>query len=192
MEGAVAIVAAFEYSPTMTTENREADGMMCCASCGIAAIDDVKLMDCDAGCGLVKYCSDICQEIHREQHDEQCRKRVGELRDKELFTQPDESHLGECPICCLPLSLDLKKSSFMNCCSKTVCLGCGHSNKKRETMEGLEQRCLFCREPLPKSHAEMNKQCMERVMRNDPSAIRVMGKERYNTGDYKSALKFFH
>ena len=76
--------------------------MMCCASCDVAAIDDVQLKGCDGGCGLVKYCSVDCEENHREQHDEECKKRRAEFRDKELFTQPDGSHLGECPICCLP------------------------------------------------------------------------------------------
>ena len=75
-----------------------------CACCGTAAVvDNVKLKDCDAGCDLVKYCSDDCQENHREQHEEECMKRMAELRDDDLFTMPDGSHLGECPICCLPL-----------------------------------------------------------------------------------------
>ena len=43
--------------------------MMCCASRGIAGVDDVKLKLCDGGCDLVKYRSDDCQELHREQHD---------------------------------------------------------------------------------------------------------------------------
>ena len=34
---------------------------MLCACCGVAAIDDVKLKDCDDGCDLVKYCSNECQ-----------------------------------------------------------------------------------------------------------------------------------
>ena len=37
---------------------------MCCASCGIAEVDDIKLMDCDA-CDLVPYCSDECKADHR-------------------------------------------------------------------------------------------------------------------------------
>jgi hypothetical protein len=51
-----------------------ADDMMCCASCGIAAIDDAKLKKCNDGCDLVKYCSDGCQEKHREQHESACKK----------------------------------------------------------------------------------------------------------------------
>ena len=36
---------------------------ICCASCGIAAVDDVKLMDCDGGCDIVKYCSVTVKKI---------------------------------------------------------------------------------------------------------------------------------
>ena len=65
-------------------ESLSDDVMMCCASCGISAIDDVKLKDCDGGCDLVKYCSDDCQENHREQHEEEESKK--RLRDRDLFT----------------------------------------------------------------------------------------------------------
>ena len=174
----------------MSAENEAADMMMCCASCGRAEVDDIKLKICDC-CNLVKYCSDACQENHRDQHEEECKKQTAKLRGRDLFEQPDISFMGECPICCLPLSLDPKKSSFMNCCSKTVCLGCMYANKRREYEAGLEQKCLFCREPLPKSHAEMNKQCMERVKRNDPAAMTHVAKKRDQEGDYKTAIKYF-
>ena len=36
------------------SEENEAVDTSCCASCGIAEIDDIKLKDCD-GCDLVKY-----------------------------------------------------------------------------------------------------------------------------------------
>ena len=89
-----------------------------CASCGIAGVDDTKLKLCDGGCDLVKYCSDECQENHREQHDEECKTRKAQLHDKKLFTQPDISYPGECPLCCLPLSLDMSKSIMMNVAAK--------------------------------------------------------------------------
>src|SRR6056300_2076408 len=92
----------------------------CCASCGKAAVDDVKLKKC--ACLLVKYCSVECQKNHRSQHKKACKKRMAEMRDDKLFTQPDESHLGECPICCLPNPLDRHKSSIFDCCSQRICL----------------------------------------------------------------------
>ena len=98
-----------------------------CASCGIAPVVDIKLKLCD-GCDLVKYCSDRCQENHREQHEEDCKKRKAEIRAKELFEQPDESHLGECPLCFLPMPLDPQKSTFYSCCCKMVCNGCDYAD----------------------------------------------------------------
>ena len=54
-------------------EVEEAD--LCCANCGVAEVDDIKLelKDCD-GCDLVKYCSDGCREEHQEKHSEECKK----------------------------------------------------------------------------------------------------------------------
>src|SRR6056300_1273753 len=119
----------------MSAEEVAAD-MMCCASCGKAEVDDVKLKKC--ACDLVKYCSVACRENHGEQDDEECKKRLAEIRERDLFEQPDESHLGECLICCLPLSLDADKSRFMPCCSKLICNGCSFANATREFERHLQ------------------------------------------------------
>src|SRR5210317_2575984 len=103
------------------SKTEEAD--ICCANCGMAEVDDIKLENCD-GCDLVKYCSDKCREEHREQHDEDCKNRGQELHNDDLFTQPDGSHLGECPICFLPMPLDPQKKLFRSCCSNFICMGC--------------------------------------------------------------------
>jgi tetratricopeptide (TPR) repeat protein len=178
-----------------------------CASCGIAGVDDVKLKLCNGGCDLVKYCSDGCQELHREMHEQECKKRVDEmrddiqrraaelrqkfLRDKSLFEVPGGNHLGDCPICCLPLPIDLKKSMLMGCCSKSICKGCHFANQKREYEAGLEHRCAYCREPLPKTDEEFDEYRMERVKKNDPVAMREMGRPYYREGDYKTAFEYF-
>jgi hypothetical protein len=163
-----------------------------CASCGIAAIDDIKLKACDGGCDFVKYCSDNCQELHREQHEEECKERKAELHDKELFTQPNSSYMGECPICCLPLSIDMSKSTMMTCCCKFICMGCNYANEKREKEAGLEHRCVYCREPVPDSEEECIKNIMERIKKyNDPVAMTHMGKDHYLKGEYAKALKYF-
>ncbi len=162
-----------------------------CAGCGIAAIDAVKLKLCDGGCDLVKYCSDDCQENHKEQHEAACRKRKAELRDKQLFTQPDGICYGECPLCCLPLPLDSSKSTMMSCCSKIICIGYEYANDKREIEGGLERRCAFCREPLPKSQEESDKRTMKRIKKNDPVAITVMGKKHKKEGDYEKAVEYY-
>ncbi len=162
-----------------------------CASCGIAAIDDITLKFCD-DCDLVKYCSVECQENHREKHEEDCKKRKAELHDKQLFSQPDISHWGECPICCLPLPIDPSKSTMMSCCCKLICKGCDYANQKREIEQGLRPRCPFCREPAPKSKEEGLKRVMTRIKKNnDPVAITEMGKRLDREGNYGKALEYY-
>ena len=159
-----------------------------CASCGIAEVDDVKLKECD-GCDLVRYCSDECQKNHESEHEEECKKRAAELRDELLFKQPESSHLGDCPICSLPLSLDSKKRSVYSCCSKLICNGCGHANKIREDNMRLRHSCPFCREPLPKRECGKHHR-MKRVEKDDPVAIRHKGIEQYHKRDYHSAFEY--
>ena len=168
--------------------------MHCCASCGIAEIDDIKLKDCD-GCDLVKYCSDACQEDHISEHKEACKKRgeLLELRDKFLFKQPESTHSGDCPICCLPIpiEIDQSKSRFYTCCSKLICKGCNVANMKREYEGRLQQKCPFCRNALPDTEEEADAQTMKRIEANDPAAICHMGTKRYNEGDYEAAFEFY-
>ena len=72
----------------------EEDTMLCCASCGIAGDDDIKLKKC--ACKLVQYCSVKCQKDHRPKHKKECKQQVAELRDEILFKQPESNHLGDC------------------------------------------------------------------------------------------------
>jgi len=114
------------------------------------------------------------------------------MRDEKLFKQPDGSHLGDCPICCLPFPLGLAKSSIsimLECCSKWVCYGCLHANMLRhmELMEksgSFDHKCPFCREPTVCSNAtteEAKKKDlqlrMKRVEANDPIALTNAGFE---------------
>ncbi len=162
--------------------------MMCWGSCGKAEVDDVKLKGC--ACKLVKYCSVECQKNHRPQHKKTCRKRLAEIRDDKLFTQPDGNHHGECPICCLPLPLDASKAMMKSCCSKLICNGCNHANKKREIEQRLEHKCPYCREPLPKTDEENKQNTMKRAKANDPAALLEMGKECYVEGDIEGAFGY--
>ena len=163
-----------------------------CACCGIAGVDDVKLKLCDGGCDLVKYCSDDCQTNHREQHEEECKTRKTELHDRNFFTLPDSSYLGECPICFLPLPIVEKKSSLASCCCKTICNGCHYANLMREREAGLEHRCAFCREPAAESQEEVDKRIMNRIKKHDdPVAMTQMGKKHYHQGEYAKALEYW-
>ncbi len=173
----------------MNADLESADMMLCCASCGIAEGDGIKLEECN-DCDLVKYCGDKCREKHREQHSEECSKRKTELlHGKELFTQPEGTHLGECPLCFLPLPIDPQQSTFYSCCSKLVCDGCIYANimanKHNKVKAGS---CPFCREPRPKK-GENEKRMMKRVKANDPAALSQMGGDCYIEGDYITAFE---
>jgi len=163
---------------------------LCCASCGIAEVDDVKLMVCDANCTLVQYCSVACQRDHRPLHEAMCKKRVAELRDDLLFAQPGSSHLGDCPICFLPLAIDASEFVMMTCCSKVICDGCAYATGTRFLEGSLKRSCPFCRHPVTATKAEVDANIMKRVEVNDPAALQLMGRRQYDKGDYGSAFEY--
>ena len=163
--------------------------VMLCASCGTAGSDDIKLKKCTA-CYLVRYCSVKCQKDHRPQHKKACKKRAAELHDQILFKQPESTHLGDCPICCLPLPLDPQKSDMISCCSKKVCFGCTHANMIRETEGRLQPKCPFCRTAVPDTEEENNEQLMKRIEVNDPVVICYMGTVKYHEGSYRAAFEY--
>ena len=172
-------------------EDNEVDAQPCecCAFCGIAEIDDIKLVPCD-DCDLVRYCGDACQRNHKSEHEEACKIRAAELRDELLFKQPEETYLGDCPICTLPLSLDQRKSTFMTCCSKFICNGCRRANWTREHERRLQHVCPFCREALPDTMEECLNQNMKRIAANDPCAICYEGVTKYKKGDHNGAVEY--
>eukprot|EP00984_Skeletonema_dohrnii_P003597 scaffold1220_cov104-Skeletonema_dohrnii-CCMP3373.AAC.2 len=172
----------------MSTNSEEQDNMRLCAACGIAEVDDIKLKGC-AACDLVRYCGDTCQQDHMPQHMSACKKRAAELRDEILFKQPESSHHGDCPICCIPLPIDAQQSTMSLCCSTILCDGCNFANQTREVLGSLDRRCPFCRHPVDKGSQREAR--MKRIEANDPVALRVTGNEAIDKGDYKSAFEYF-
>eukprot|EP00984_Skeletonema_dohrnii_P034197 scaffold33495_cov105-Skeletonema_dohrnii-CCMP3373.AAC.6 len=173
----------------MSEENVEAD-TSCCASCGIAEVDNIKLTECN-DCDLVRYCSVACQRDHIPHHLRDCKVRAAELRDELLFKQPESSHLGDCPICCLPLSLDTKKSMMQACCNKVICNGCHHANDLRIDEGKLQHKCSFCREPTPSTEEDCEKYQRKRIEANDPVAMRQKGIRQKIRGNYSSAVEWY-
>ena len=163
--------------------------MRLCANCGTSESDGIKLKICTA-CKSVRYCGIKCQKEHRPKHKQACKKRVAELRDEILFKQPESSHLGDCPICCLPTSLDLQKSNLMTCCSQILCCGCIYANRERQFKERVEQNCPFCRTPLADSDAEHDKRTDDRAAMNDPIALCQVGMRSVRDGEYTGAIKY--
>ena len=170
--------------------DNDAETSSYCASCGKAEIDDIKLMPCD-DCDLVRYCGDECREDYKSEHADDCTSRAAELRDELLFKQPESNHWGDCPICCLPLPIDISKSSMWTCCSKVICKGCIYANGIREIEARLQHTCPFCRESTNRTEEEMDKQMMKRIEMNDPAALRQEGAEKYSEGDYQSAFEYW-
>eukprot|EP00985_Skeletonema_marinoi_P006763 scaffold2956_cov91-Skeletonema_marinoi.AAC.1 len=127
---------------------------------------------------------------HRPQHKKECKKRAAELRDEILFKQPESSYEGDCPICCLPISLDQPRSTMMTCCSKIICNGCVYSFEERMFEESLEQTCPFCRHHAPKSEDEEISNVMKRVKANDPVAMVQMSLLLYRSGSYDDAFRY--
>jgi len=172
----------------MSEEDSDQNMKMCCAACGVAEVDVLKLKAC-TDCDLVRYCSDACQQEHSPQHEAMCIERAAELRDELLFKQPESSNLGDCPICCLPLPLDKQKSNIMMCCSKVVCDGCDHANRMREIRGKLKFKCPFCRQPL-QANDKADEMMMKRIEANDPAAMNQKGAQQYNKGDYSSVFEY--
>ena len=166
--------------------------MMCCAACGNAEVDDIKLKKCTA-CYLVKYCSIKCQRNHRPQHKNECKKRAAELRDEILFKQTESRDLGDCPICCIPLPIDPSKSMLIACCSKFICKGCCHASEVRELEGSLQPKCPFCRHPRTNSEEERERNTLmvKRAEANDPVALYQMGGKRHQEGDYDGAFQYW-
>jgi len=165
----------------------KADMMMCCSKCGIAEVDDFKLKKCPT-CDLVQYCSDDCLQDHWLTHEAVCKERAAELRDEILFRQPESTHLGDCPICFLPLPIDIDKSVMMACCSKIIRQGsvCAHFSIRQKE----ERLNVICRHPPPTTKEEEDRDRMKRVEANDPIAMCQMGWRRYYDGDDGAAFEY--
>ena len=139
-----------------------------CASCGKAA---ATLKVCKA-CMTVKYCGVDCQVAHWPAHKKACKKRVAELLDEKLFTQPPQRE--DCPICMIILPCDDTESFYMSCCGKFICIGCRYC--------WTREICPFCNTAYDSSNEELIKRLSERVEKyNDPDAMIKLG-NFYNEG----------
>jgi tetratricopeptide (TPR) repeat protein len=172
-------------------EETKADICSANANCGIAEVNEVKMEEEKCTCKLLRSCSDKSREEHLEQHEEECLKQAAKMQDDDLFRQPERSHLGECPICFLPMPFDPKKSMTMGCCSKPICMGCVCSNIIINNHDLVKANsCLFCREPMV-DDGEYEKRVMKRIKANDPAALRQLGTKRYNEEDYDTAIEYW-
>ena len=143
-------------------------------TCTMASIDNTSTTNCAAcgkeggnlntcnKCNMVKYCNAACKKKHRSKHKKVCERRVAELHDEALFKEPPPRE--ECPICFLPLPLDVRQTTFNSCCGKLVCNGCIYVMIDEAVGRGKIGLCAFCREPdssEEEEEVERIKKCME-------------------------------
>ena len=55
----------------------------------------------------------------------------------------------------------------------------------------LDLKCPFCRKPGPKSEADCDRNMMKRAEANNPDALRSLGTQRREGGDYKGAFEYW-
>ena len=176
--------------------NSEAVGRnkACCASCGIAAVDDVKLKDCSA-CKLAKYCGVKCQKEHWQQHKQECKQKAAELRDEILFEQPWSSNLGDCPIFHLLFAIAHWSKIFHShrmLLQSDLQRLCSCQPEARGTRSTDAKKCPFCRHVLPKSKQQVYKNYLaKRAEANDPAALYRLGMKRFREGNYPAAFEYY-
>ena len=129
---------------TCSIEQDELDGMSTCAECGKEGDSD-EMNNCNK-CKMVKYCNAACKKKHRKKHKKACEGRVAELHDEQLFKEPPPPN-EECPICMLPLPLDLNQIQFQNCCGKRICVGCIYGMVMSNAKNKEDKICPYCRTP---------------------------------------------
>jgi len=176
-----------------TVDNKGNVDISVCANCGKEG-DNIKA--CTA-CKLVKYCNRECQIAHRPQHKKECRKRAAELHDEELFKQPPPQY-GDCPICFLRLPFVMVSGwRYFGCCGKVICSGCCYAPVYDDQGNEVDEKCPFCRTPLPTSQEEAIEREKKRVDAEDPIAIFNLGMY-YKDGrngfpqDMNKALELLH
>ena len=137
---------------------------------------------------IMKICGTCERQLPDDSHSEEQRGRRQSSRrcmqcvaaGKELVLMKKgrkRSEDDDCPICQLPLPLDVDQSSFRLCCMKVVCKGCILAARKRGMWD-----CPFCRAPTPHESQSLA-MIRKRVDAGDPAAICHLGTQ-YRLGRY--------
>ena len=147
-----------------------------CSACGKGS-NTAKM--CTA-CKCVWYCDKECQNKHRKEHRNDCKrikkeldKRGGELdigSELDLSPLSDLPPREECPICMHALPLHPMLHTYFNCCGKTICSGCTFQHMMKSGEQG--DACAFCRTTTAESDEEELARLSKRIERNDPHAMR--------------------
>ena len=142
-----------------------------CAACGKEGDSD-EMNTCNK-CKYVKYCNAACKKKHRKKHKKACERRVAELHDEKLFADPPKTE--ECPICMMPLPLDINHIQFQNCCGKRICVGCIYgmvlSNAQSDAKNMEDKICPYCRTPGSTTEEEDAKRTKKLIENGNYRAI---------------------
>ena len=94
-----------------------------------------------------------------------------------LLTEGHERWEGEaCTICYLYVGFPMNDHAKMKaCCMKLVCNGCILAASRR----GMNNKCPFCRTPLPADDASMLAMVQKRAEKGDAEAINFLGQKHY-------------
>uniref|UniRef100_A0A7S2Q118 MYND-type domain-containing protein n=1 Tax=Skeletonema marinoi TaxID=267567 RepID=A0A7S2Q118_9STRA len=134
-----------------------------CAECGKAG-DDLKIC---SSCRSAKYCSRECQLKAWAGHKQECKKRSAEHEEALFKTPPPRP---DCPICFIPLPIDITQCQYQGCCSKHLCTGCIQAH----WMISDELDCPFCRVVATEDDKEYVKRIEKRAATNDAEAIQFL------------------
>ena len=165
----------------------------CCANCGKAKLEGTKLTrhSCDYYNLNHWYCSVECQQIHREAHEAIYNIAMARLlRDKILFKQPESSHLGDCPICCLPIPFHGDLHIMFHCCCKIMCTGCFLADYSQLGKGRSKHKCPFCRKIVASNEDDELERLQKRMEANDSAAICHLAQGFFKRGDYSNAFKY--
>ena len=136
---------------TCADDNSRSNTSSICANCGKEGEED-NMNVCNK-CKMAHYCNVACKKKHKSKHKKKCGRRLAELHDEQLFTEPPPRE--ECPICFLPLPL---LTQFKSCCGKLICEGCNVSMMMEDIKKGKEWEefgmCPYCRAPAQVSDEE--------------------------------------
>ena len=132
-------------------------------------------------CKMAVYCNAVCKKKHKSKHKKKCDGRVAELHDEKLFRVPPPRE--DCPICFLPLPLDVGQTEFKSCCGKIICSGCIYAMAMEDIKKGKKKEemgmCAFCRTLRPISNEEKVKRLKGQMEKDNAMAClgSVMSKE---------------
>jgi len=99
------------------------------------------------------------------------------ISDEELFKQPPPLY-EDCPICFERMPILPTGSNHYACCGKIICSGCIHAPLYDDQGNEVDnEKCPFCRTPLPETDEEVVNRIKKRVEAGDATAM-------YNTGNY--------